>query len=181
MKEAMSSLSSSGTVVSVPLSASAPPSSGGCSKSVAGGSVCETGEKPLLSARLLASLLLFVGGKQSGIQVSICAEGLLLTFVARCGVARCLLRAVWSAVRCPDLGTIHDSLGTQVWDFFSTVDVFRSKAARAAALEDATHTSLRPGTAAVMKRSAGLDCVSVRPQVSVVTPGSASYSPPKTA
>ena len=54
----------------------------------------------------------------------------------------------------------------------------------ASALEDATHTctaALRPGTAVVVKRSAGLDCVSVSPLGSVVIPGSASLSPPKTA
>ena len=41
--------------------------------------------------------------------------------------------------------------------------------------------ALRPGTAVVVKRSASLDCVSVSPLGSVVIPGSASLSPPKTA
>ena len=47
VQEATSSLSSSGAVVSVPLSAfsSTPPSSGGCSGPVADGSVHETSEK----------------------------------------------------------------------------------------------------------------------------------------
>ena len=56
--------------------------------------------------------------------------------------------------------------------------ILRSKAAgaasprAAAALEDATHTSkagLRPRTAAVAKRSAGLDCASVSPMGSLAT------------
>ena len=60
----------------------------------------------------------------------------------------------------------------------------RQLARAAPALEEATHTSraaLRPGTAAVVKRSAGLDCGSVSPLRSVVMSGSASLSPPKTA
>ena len=54
----------------------------------------------------------------------------------------------------------------------------------ATALEDATHTSraaLLPGTAAVVKRSARVECVVVSPLGSVVIPGSASLRPPKTA
>ena len=39
----------------------------------------------------------------------------------------------------------------------------------------------RTGTVAVVRRSAGLDCVSVSPLGSVVMPGSASFSPPHTA
>ena len=62
--------------------------------------------------------------------------------------------------------------------------VFRSKAAcaasprAAAALEDATDTSraaLRPGSAAVVKISAGVDVASVDPHGSVVTPEPASF------
>ena len=69
-------------------------------------------------------------------------------------------------------------------------EVLQSKAACAAspraavALEGATKKSsaaLRRGTAAVVKRSAGLDCASVSPLGSVEIPGSASFSPPKTA
>ena len=49
----------------------------------------------------------------------------------------------------------------------------------ATAPEDASHTSravLRPGTAAVAKRSAGLDCVAVSHLGFVVMPGSASFN-----
>ena len=54
----------------------------------------------------------------------------------------------------------------------------------AAALEEATQTSmavLRPGTAVVVKISAGLDCDAVSPLGSVVVPGSASFKPHTTA
>ena len=54
----------------------------------------------------------------------------------------------------------------------------------AAATEEATHTSraaLRPGTAAMVKISAGLDCEAVGPLGSVVMPGSASFKPDTTA
>ena len=54
----------------------------------------------------------------------------------------------------------------------------------AAAFEEATHTSwaaLRPGTAAVVKISAGLDCEAVSPLGSVAIPGSASSMPQTTA
>ena len=44
-----------------------------------------------------------------------------------------------------------------------------------------SRAALRPGTAAVVKRSASLDCASVSPLGSVVMPGSARLSPPKTA
>ena len=37
---------------------------------------------------------------------------------------------------------------------------------------------LRPGTPAVVRRSAGLDCVALSPLGSVVMPGSASFNPP---
>ena len=49
VKEAMSSLSSSCVVVYVSVSSPSPSSSGGAQIPVAGGSVYETGEKPLLS------------------------------------------------------------------------------------------------------------------------------------
>ena len=48
----------------------------------------------------------------------------------------------------------------------------------AAAMEEATHTSraaLRPGTAAAVKISAGLDCEAVSPLGSAVMPEYASY------
>ena len=69
----------------------------GCSSSVAGASVYESGRKPIVillmcQAELLASLLLCVGRGQSGFHVSICPRGLLLTFVVRCDMTRCLLR-----------------------------------------------------------------------------------------
>ena len=67
----------------------------------------------------------------------------------------------------------------QVWDFMPVVRQFSIRRKRclrvspraAAALEEATHTSraaLRPGTAAVVKRSACLDCVPVSLLGSVV-------------
>ena len=49
-----------------------------------------------------------------------------------------------------------------------------SLSCHAAAMEEATHTSraaLRPGTAAVLKISAGLDCEAVSPLSSGVMPG----------
>ena len=54
----------------------------------------------------------------------------------------------------------------------------------AAATEEATHTSkaaLRPGTAAVVRISAGLNCEAVSLLGSVVMPGSASLTPQTTA
>ena len=70
-----------------------------------------------------------------------------------------------------------------IGDFIPVVRLFASPRA-AARLGEATHTSraaLRLGTAAVVKRSAGPDCVVVSPLGSVVMPGSASFNPPKTA
>ena len=43
------------------------------------------------------------------------------------------------------------------------------------------NAALRPGTAAVVKISAGLDCVAVSPLGSVVMPASASFMPQTTA
>ena len=54
----------------------------------------------------------------------------------------------------------------------------------AAAMEEATHTSraaLCPGTAAVVRISAGLDCASVSPLGPVARPGSAYFKPHSTA
>ena len=54
----------------------------------------------------------------------------------------------------------------------------------AAALGEATHTSraaLRPGTAAVVRISACLDCEAVRPLDSGLMPGTASFQPHTTA
>ena len=58
-----------------------------------------------------------------------------------------------------------------LWKVFRSKAVCDASAQAAAALEDATHVQSR----------AGLDCVSVRPVGSVVIPGSASFSSPKTA
>ena len=93
-------------------------------------------------------------------------------------------------IRRPDKGSIVNVLVAQVWDFIPVVGQFAIKDAcaaspRAAAAQgEATHTSraaLRPGAAAVVKRSAGEDCASVSPLGSVVIPGSASSNPTKTA
>ena len=109
VKEAMPSLSSSDTVVSVPVSASSssPPSSG-CHNPVAGGSVNETSEKPLLSladmpgktARVMAARR--QRGGLSGFR-SICAGGLWTRLIEIeglgflvCNVRFCD-RWVWSA------------------------------------------------------------------------------------
>ena len=90
----------------------------------------------------------------------------------------------------PSRGTIVNALVTQVWDFIPVVGSFRSNDAcaasprAAAALGEATHTSraaLRPGTAAVVKISAGLDFEAVRPLGSFVMPGSVSFNPHTTA
>ena len=65
----------------------------------------------------LASLLLFVGGGQSGFHASIRAGGLLLTFVARYGMTPCLrptarFVCLQGVVGCPDQGALHDPLGS---------------------------------------------------------------------
>ena len=65
-----------------------------------------------------------------------------------------------------------NALVTQVWDYIP------ASPRAAATLEKATHTSkaaLRPGTRAVVKISAGLECGPVSPQGLVVVPGSASF------
>ena len=134
--------------------------------------------------------------KAIGFHVSICAGGLLLTLAVHCGTMPSLLHTVgfgWL------LGVAYHLLSKPADDtrclevvclvFHFCVRFLRSKEAcaafpRAAALVDATHTSreaLRRGTAAVVKRSAGLECVSVGPLGSMVIPGSASLSSPKTA
>ena len=91
---------------------------------------------------------------------------------------------------CPNQGATDDQEPEGLEFLVCSVRFLQSQAActaslrAAAAVEDATHTSraaLRLGTAAVVKRSAGLDCVSVSPLGSVVIPGSASVSPPMTA
>ena len=77
---------------------------------------------------------------------------------------------------------------TQIWYFIPVVKEFTIKSclccvswSRCCIGRAYTHIQLRRGTAAVVKRSAGLDCVDVNPLGSVVMPGSASFNPPKTA
>ena len=130
------------------------------------------------SAALPVSWLLSGEGERSGFRVSIRAEVILPTHVGRCGwmrcpAAHCSVRVFeWrqGAVRrgddkgCP--GYAHQE--------FLACDSLQSKTAcaasplAAAALGEATHTSraaLRLGTAAVVKRSAGLDCDAVSARV----------------
>ena len=141
---------------------------------------------------LPVSWLLFVGG-------GLCAGGIWPTFADRCGTLQCLLHIVgfgWllgavdrllsrqAAGRwCPDLG--DRNLVPVMWNFTIECRLCSISSASCCCIgEEATHMSraaLRPGTAAVVKRSAGLDCASVSPLGSVVMPGSASLSPPKTA
>ena len=73
-------------------------------------------------AVLLASLLLFVGGRLFGFRVSICAGGFLLTFAVRCGTLQ--LRTVGVVDR---LLTIDDALSSYVWDFISVMEGFAIK------------------------------------------------------
>ena len=124
----------------------------------------------------------------------------LLAVAAGCDAccdACCVLQCpsdsrVWPPVCCPNKGTIVNALVAQVWGFVPVVRQFSIKTLPALRhLEPLlhwerlhTHTSgaaLRPGTAAEVKRSVGLDCVAVSPLGSVVMPGSASLNPPKTA
>ena len=92
-------------------------------------------------------------------------------------------------VRGPNQRALVNILLPQFSEFHLSCVSFRSNASceaspRAAAMEEATHTSraaLRPGTAAVVRLSAGLDCEAVTPLCSVVIPVSGSLSPPKTA
>ena len=79
----------------------------------------------------------------------------------------------------------------QVWDFIPVVGQFAIKRRLRCDCElplqwtkETTHTSraaLRPGTGAVVKISARLDCDAVSPLGSVVMPGSASFKQHTTA
>ena len=94
---------------------------------------------------------------------------MLPTNAVRCGMMRCLLHTEASEC-CPDKGTIVNILLPQFSDVISVMRQFTF--ARAA---------LRPGTAAVVRLSAGLDRVSVSPLGLVVMPGSESFMPQTTA
>ena len=97
---------------------------------------------------------------------------------------------VRSPVCCPDKRADEDALIPKIKNLMSFhVKVYDRKLLalrlRGPLLnwENHTHTQSRaaPWTAAVEKRSAGLDCASVSALGSVVMPGSASFNPPKTA
>ena len=84
-------------------------------------------------------------------------------------------------IRCPDKRAAVNVLFVSVLRFHSAC---AASLRAAAAMEEATHTSkatLRPGTTAVVKISAGLDCEAVGLLGSVVMPGSASFMPQTTA
>ena len=95
------------------------------------------------------------------------------TFVDRCGTLRCLLHTVrlgdcWAraTICCRHWGVVDGALTPNIRNKEDDTAKAASAASprAAAALEQTTHTSraaLRPGTAAVVKRSAGLDCASV--------------------
>ena len=115
-----------------------------------------------------------------------CAGGLSAVLelgMMRCSAAYCKVRVTAGSGRAVPLsrpGERKSGISHRQWN------LFRSKAACAAsprppaALEDATHTSraaLRPGTAAVVNVSAGLD--GACPLGSVVTAGSASFNLPR--
>ena len=92
---------------------------------------------------------------------------------------------VWSAVRCPTLGKGGGRRGERV--------EYTIPWARRPGVLHLTHlllhwrvpntsrAALRPWTAAVVNKSAGLGCVSVSPWGSLVTPGCASFNLPRTA
>ena len=101
--------------------------------------------------------------------------GHLLAVAAGCDVC-CVLqcsgdRKVRPPICCPNQETVKNAPDHEDQEFVvSSVIVY-----------DQRLLAQRPGTAAVVKRSAGLDCASVSPLGSVVTPGSASFNPPTTA
>ena len=94
-------------------------------------------------------------------------------------------------VRGPNQRAVVNVLLPQFAGLISVCVRLRSDAACAASpraggasMEEAMNTSraaLRPGTAAVVRISAGLDCEAVSPLGSVVMPGSASFMPQTTA
>ena len=114
---------------------------------------------PMDLAELLVPWLLSAVEDRFASRVSICAEVLWPTSADCSDWRQCLLRTGAYAA-CP------------------------ASPRAAAAMDEATHTSraaMRPGTAAVVKISAGLDCEAVSPLGSVVMPGSESLKPQTTA
>ena len=143
------------------------------------------------------SWLLSSEGERSGFRVSICAGVVSPTSVDRCGWMRCNVCCVlqcssdswsWSPICCPDKGTIVNAQVTQNLGFHACSWTVCDQTLRALRLVlllhgESTHTSwaaLRPGTV-VVKRSAGLVCVAVRPLGSAVMAGSASFMSQTTA
>ena len=95
---------------------------------------------------------------------------------------------VWPTVSCPDQRATDIALRSKVWTFLSIVGRFTLKGglrcvssgccSNGGRYANTTGAALRPGTAVVVKISAGLDVAAVSPRGSVVTPGSASLKPP---
>ena len=153
------------------------------------GYVNDTGEEPLPVpsgwVELPVSWLLSGEEEQFEFHVSIFDEAISLTSAGRSGWMRCLLH---TAVCEWQQGVVARPPSRQEVDSECPGDA--SLGFHSCLLElllhwkSHTHTSraaLRPGTAAVVKMSAGLDCVAVSPLGSAAMPGSASFSPHTTA
>ena len=173
VKEAMSSLSSSVAVVSVPVIIVSSIVRGRWDPT-AGGSAHEAGEKPLL-LQLKTARVTTEEGHLDFVCPSV-LEGAAMSG-AHCGVRM--------TAECRRPSAVQTRSGRRRL----LCEVLRNAASAAslcaaAALEDATNTSraaLRPGTSAAVKISAGLDCASVSPLGSVLIPGSAIFIFPRTA